>query len=200
VGAGEEVTTVAFAEARAAVVREAYSHGLDLMEVFDAANECSSCGRLYFDCERTDCAPIVKVAPKPKYTFPPMPLALPAPKPVLALAAPDLMTTLKTAKEAAVQTTEAPFGYKSDGVTPRKRPAPPAASLEKARAAKAAKRTAVAAPADAYQERARYLQREAQSRATAHVPDVVRKVVLDLDAEIARLRRAREAVLEAVAA
>lgn len=59
------------------------------------------------------------------------------------LAAPNLMSTLKRAEEAVMETTEAPFGYKADG-TPRKRPAPPSASLEKARAAKAAK--ALAAP------------------------------------------------------
>lgn len=77
-------------------------------------------------------------APAPKYEFPPLPLALPAPRPMLALPAPvpDLMSTLKHAKEAAMATAivpnpnqydepagpvYAPWGLKADG-SPRKRP------------------------------------------------------------------------------
>lgn len=176
------MTAVGWAAQRAAAVRAGYAQGIDWMEMLDATYECPNCGRL--DCT-TNCAAVPKTMPAPAFTFPAAPLALPAPKPMLALpapaiAVPDLMLTLNHVQEAAMATDPAPFGYKADGVTPRKRPAPDPATLVKARAARAAKRTAVTPTPD--------------------MPDVVRKVVIDLDAEIDRLRRAREAVIEAVAA
>lgn len=70
---------------------------------------------------------------------------------------------------------EAPFGRKADG-TPRKRPAPPPHVIEAARAAKAAKRTAVtvhAGPAVAGS-------------------DFLAQMVRSFDAEIARLRTEAE--------
>jgi hypothetical protein len=87
-------------------------NGQDPLELSDAANECSH-GSLPTDRLRRCSCWGAQNAP-----------ALPVPVPDLRTEA-DRMTPEK-----------APFGYKADGVTPRKRPAPSPERIEKMRAAR----------------------------------------------------------------
>jgi hypothetical protein len=116
---------------------------------------------------------------------------------------PDLMTTFQRAKEKAMQTAppipapvsqendtdvapDAPFGYKTDG-TPRKRPAPSAEQLRKAAAGRAK-------AAAARNGRQRPEPAPAVTEGPAHSP-VLERMIAELDAEIARLTAARDALV-----
>lgn len=106
------------------------------------------------------------------------------------LQAPDLMGVFHNAThpEDNVETTtpDAPYGYKADGVTPRKKPAP---SPETMRAAAEGRRRAAAA-------RTETPTRVATTEPAPQSPVIVR-IVAQLDEEIAQLQAVREAVLAA---
>lgn len=121
---------------------------------------------------------------------------------------PDLIATLKT-KEPVVETTttppaqgaekpEAPFGYKADGVTPRKRAAPSAQQLAAASAGRAraaeARKAAQAAPLAIAGTSAVAGTSTTPSIAVVQSP-LIARLVAELDAEIAQLNDARNRLL-----
>jgi hypothetical protein len=120
----------------------------------------------------------------------PKPFVRPAPaKPP----SPDLMQTLHDAKEQMMDAPnpDAPFGHKADG-TPRKRPAPTAEQLAAATAGRAKARAAKANSAGAVLG-AVLAPTPVTTEGPAQSP-VLGRMVTELDAEIARLTAARDAL------
>lgn len=162
----------AAAEYRAWLADGAHKSGADPIEATDVVSECSH--------ERLAGDP----CPSPDRVWPhPHPCACwDEPNGFTPPPTPDLMSTFK---ETVMPTDApaAPLGYLADGITPRRRRAP--ATAKKVRAARKARLKLASPPA--------------RGTSKAVPKSMLPRVIAEIDAEIARLTKARDVLAELIA-